>query len=354
MVPTGEAHEGSPIRFGFAIMNFSLFRSLWALTAVLLSAATVAWMVMAEASPGSRAHPTLQNWSGVLVLVLMVAVVGYSLRKFIHRLGWSPEFKMRTSVAALERALVRMNEIRRGVLLGHLKTRSEVEREAAAALKAEGAHRICKAVVTTGQRGGPAFEIEIRPTEPLGRVARWLHFHAYMGLASGVVLYVHGGGSFATPMAAAINGLSLLIVLTGVIGLILFAIGPRLMTRAEKDMSFEEAFVLERSLRGKIKDAYDALSEEQVARFKSAERSHSTSVMVQQTALIEIVKQDPASEKDLQDVMVLVGQRRRILDDLKQAARIRLFINSWRLLHIPATILLFGFVLIHVFSVWWY
>ena len=84
-------------------MNLSLFRSLWALSAVLLSAATLAWMVMSGAGPGSRSHPALQNWSGVLVLLLMVAVVGYSLRKFIHRLGWSPEFKMRTPVAALER-----------------------------------------------------------------------------------------------------------------------------------------------------------------------------------------------------------------------------------------------------------
>jgi hypothetical protein len=284
----------------------------------------------------------------------MVAVVVYSLRKFIHRLGWSPEFRMRTPVEALERAQTRMNEIRRAIMLGHLKSQSEVERQANRVLREEGAHRICRAAAKRGESDGPAFEIEIRPTEPLGRVSKWLHFHAYVGLATGVVLYVHGGGTFESPMGAILNGLTLLIILTGVLGIVLFALGPRWMTRAERDMNFEEAFVLARSLKEKIKEAYAALPENQVTEFRSAERSRSTSVVVQQTALMKIVELDPQSEKDLQDVMVLVGQRRRILQDLRQASRVRLLINAWRLVHIPATILLMGFVAVHVFSVWWY
>jgi hypothetical protein len=175
-----------------------------------------------------------------------------------------------------------------------------------------------------------------------------------VGLATGVVLYVHGGGTFESPMGAILNGLTLLIILTGVLGIVLFALGPRWMTRAERDMNFEEAFVLARSLKEKIKEAYAALPENQVTEFRSAERSRSTSVVVQQTALMKIVELDPQSEKDLQDVMVLVGQRRRILQDLRQASRVRLLINAWRLVHIPATILLMGFVAVHVFSVWWY
>lgn len=335
-------------------MNASLFRSLWAISFAALSAAFVAWMWMAEAPAGSRAHVALQLWSGWATLLVMAGVVLYSLRKFIHKLGWSFEFRWKTPVDALERSLTRMNEVRRKILLQHLGTRAEVQREADEALKAEGAQRVCRAVVSPGRPGGPAFEIEIRPTEPLGRVARWLHFHAYGGLASGVILYVHGGGSFASPMGAILNGLTLLIIGTGVFGIVLFAIGPRMMTRAERDMNFEEAMVLERSLREKIKEAYGALAPDQVRKFKSAERTHSTAIQIQQTALMRIVEADPASEKDLEDVMVLIGQRRRILADLRGVLRIRFWINSWRLLHVPATILLLGFILVHVVSVWWY
>jgi hypothetical protein len=34
--------------------------------------------------------------------------------------------------------------------------------------------------------------------------------------------------------------------------------------------------------------------------------------------------------------------------------RVRAWINGWRLVHVPASIVLFGAVVAHVISVWWY
>ena len=333
-------------------MNLSLFKSLWAIIALLCAGAFVSWMVGVQAPPGSREHVALQLTSGWITFTLMIVVCFYSLRKFIHKLGWSPEFKMRVDLDSMERANAEMNVLRAKVRAGLFSSKSEVESEASEVLQREGCARICKAEVTESRKGAP-YVIDIRPTEPLGRVSRWLHFHAYVGLASGVILFVHGGMSFGSTMGILLNGLSLLIIVTGILGMTLFALGPRWMTKAEKDMNFEESYVLDESLKEKIKEAYKALPPEQVRYFKSAAKT-TESVEVQRTSLMKIVNLEPESEKELQDVMVLVAQRRKIREDLQGAMRVRWLINSWRLVHIPATILLLATTLLHVWSVIWY
>jgi hypothetical protein len=336
-------------------VNLTLFQSPWAFVAAAIAAATVAWMVAIDASPGARAGSDVGVLltTGWVTLALMAGVCLYSLRKFIHRLGLSPEFKLKVPLENLEQAEQRLNEVRRQVLLGTLNTLGAVRAEAQLALERCGVQRVCRADVTEARGPGPRFLVGVKPTEPLGRMARWLHFHVYLGLASGVTLWAHGGLSFASPMGAILNGLSLLVIVTGAVGTVLFALGPRWMTRAERDMNFEDAYVLERSLRKKIREAYGALSPEQVSRFKQAEKTASTA-LVERTALLQVVETEPESRQELEDIMVLVSQRKRILEDLRGAARVKFWINIWRAVHVPGSFILLGFAVIHTVSVLWY
>ncbi|NRA96813.1 MAG: hypothetical protein HRU14_11465 [Planctomycetes bacterium] len=336
-------------------MNLALFRSSWAIVAALLSGGFVVWLTLTGASAGSRAGSdvTILLASGWTTLAIMIAVCLYSLRKFVHKLGISPEFKMKTSLDKLEQAEQELNEIRRRILLGLLSDEDEIRDAAQRILESTGVDRICRATVTKNPSMGPSFIVGVEPTEPLGRMSKWLHFHVYIGLASGVLLWVHGGLSMASPMGVILNGLAALVIVTGVIGTFLFALGPRWMTRAEKDMNYEEAFVLERSLESKIRDAYGALKPEQVRRFSRVGKT-TGSAQAQRTALLQVIETEPESREEFADVMVLVSQRKRILHDLRGAARIKFVINIWRALHVPASLLLIGFSVVHTVSVIWY
>ncbi|MAG57037.1 MAG: hypothetical protein CMJ83_12145 [Planctomycetes bacterium] len=336
-------------------MNLTLFQSRWALFGFLVSGGFIGWMYAIEAVPGAREGSDVDVLlaSGWTTFGFMILVCVYSLRKFVHRLGISPEFKMKVPIEDLEEAEQRMNEVRQQILLGVLANSGEIRAAAQKILDALGVNKVCRAVVDESTGPGPRFDIRVEPTMPLGRMARWLHFHVYVGLASGVLLWVHGGLSMESPMGTILNGLSVIVIVTGVVGTLLFAVGPRWMTRAEKDMNYEEAFVLDRSLADKIRGAYKALSPEQIQHFRSAGRTVSTAV-VERTALMQIVETEPGSRKELEDIMVLVSQRKRIHGDLRSAARIKFIINIWRAVHVPGSIVLLGFSMVHVFSVLWY
>ena len=100
-------------------MNLSLFASPWAVFAALLSAGFVAWLVALGAEAGAREGSDVDILlaSGWTTLAIMVGVCLYSLRKFVHKLGISPEFKMKVPLESLEQAERRLNEIRRQVTL---------------------------------------------------------------------------------------------------------------------------------------------------------------------------------------------------------------------------------------------
>src|SRR5262249_19447110 len=155
---------------------------------------------------------------------LMAGVCLYSLRKYVHKLGISPEFRMKVPFAKLEEAERLLNDLRRRVLTGAVSVEADVETEADRILRACGRHKVCRARGAPSEGPGPRFLVSVVNTEPLGRMRRWLHFHVYLGLASGVVLYVHGGGSLASPLGATMNVLALLVIATGAVGTVLFAI----------------------------------------------------------------------------------------------------------------------------------
>jgi len=305
-------------------MNVSLFSSWVAAAAAILIGAFLGWLWSLGARPGSGpgSDGTYLLASGWTALGLMVLVTLYSLRKYLHKLGISPETRNPPPAANLEKAESRLNELRSQILKGVVTEKGDAEKIGRRILKEEGVTRIARVEVRDGPRGVPRFLVEVLPTEPLGRVAKWLHLHVYLGLAAGVLVWLHGGGQSDSFLGAAMNGLTAVVIVTGVVGTFLFALGPSWLTAREKDLSFEEAFVLDRSLQGKI-----------VWARKNTDLSA------------------PAAAQDL---AVLEGQRQRIQENLTALSRIRFWMNIWRAVHIPASILLLALALVHVVSVWMY
>ena len=338
-------------------MNLSLLKSIHGLIALLICAGFVAWLVILGASPGARAGSDVvfMLTSGWFAFAFMIVACLYSARKYMHKLGYSPELKVRVQAGAIERCESKLNEIRRRITKGFLKTEDEVIELAERVLKETGVGRVMQVHVETDSQG--RITLETRPPERLGRMLAWLQAHAYYGLFSGVLVFLHGAGSLQSPMGVLLNVLTALVILTGVVGIFLFAVGPTWLTRSEKsDMNFEDVFVLHASLGEKIAAVEAKFDEDSplratVAKAKSARRTSDLSKILDATLRTEEGEKNSAL---LQDLMVLVGQRLRARQSLQKLMRIRFWMNIWRAIHVPASILLMAIVIGHVISVWVY
>ncbi len=305
-------------------MNRSLFLSWYGAFAAILVAAFLFWLqsIGAKIGSGPGSDTRFLLVTGWTAFGLMLLVTAYSLRKYIHKLGISPETKNPPKQEQLERAESRLNQLRQEIATGVVREKSDAQSIATRILKEEGVAKIARVEVRDAPPGKGVFILQVLPTEPLGRVSKWLHSHLYLGLASGVLVWLHGGNSFDSPMAIALNGLSYLVMITGIIGIFLFALGPSWLTAAEKGLSFEESFVIEKSLREKIEALRASL--------------------------------DDAQKVASTDLKILKSQRERVLEKLCLLSRIRFWMNAWKVLHIPASILLLAMILVHIFSVWKY
>jgi hypothetical protein len=338
-------------------VNRSLFVSIHAVIGLAIAGVFVWWLATQGygTGRGGGSDRTFLLWSGWVSLLLYVVVFLYSLRKYAHKLGISPEFKMKLPVYKVERTEKKLNDLRRQIMTGVVTDKRDILERGNRILEEEGAQKILRVQVVRGSHGEPV--LEHVPTDPLGRVARWLHAHFYYGVAAAVIVWLHGGGNFdivASPMSFLLNFTSYLVIVTGLIGIFLWAFGPGLMTRRERDFSIEEAFAIETSLQRKIKAALEGEDPTVRAVFEDVMRSGASFAERAQAALRSLAEKQPDSLPHYRDVMALLGQENRVGRDLAGMTRIKLLMNWWRAIHVPIAVFLVGLLIVHVISVWWY
>jgi len=341
-------------------MNATLFKSIHFFVSVTICVIFAAWWKLGEFELGSRAgsEVSFNLWTGWIAFAFMALACLYVWRKYMHKLGYSRELKNRVDVAALERTDSRLNEIRRKVTKGFLTTEGEVKELAIRVIKEEGTSSVLKITVSRDDRDN--IVLRASPPDRYGRMSRWLHAHLYYGLFSGVLVWMHGAGSLESPIGLIMNVLTLVVILTGVIGIFLFSVGPTWITRAEKtDVNFEDVFVLVSSLGEKIdelKEKFDDDSPlvEHVDRAREAPPGRVSTIIQRELDQVLATDDGKSNEAILKDMMTLIGQRGRMLQTLKRLMRIKLLINCWRVVHVPASIVLMAVVIGHIFSVWIY
>ena len=332
-------------------MNRSFFSSWYALASAGAVVFFVAWWLRVDAPLGRapEQHVGFLLWTGWTAFALYVAVVLYVARKYLHRFEGSPEFRMRVPVESVERAERAILAVQRDIRRGVLTNRKEILERASLVIDREGLERVLKPRVV---EAGRTWIVDVHPTEPAGRVATWMKAHLYLGGAAGVLVVLHGGGGAASPMALLLNGLSLAVIGSGLLGILLWALGPSWLTKREKDLSIEQAFVLERSLSEKLQAAKDDATPEMRRELERLPALPSPSQAEQ--ALARGAEADSDEAGRLQDILVLTGQRECVRRDLRRLMHVKWLMNFWRLVHVPLSFLLFALLVVHIVSVWWY
>ena len=335
-------------------MNTSLFRSKHAPVVAVLIAAFVALSIAWDAPFGRvpGAHRTFLLATGWAAVATLVVVMAYVLRKYAHRGHYSPEFAMRVDFAKLEGAENRIRRLRQRINAGALDSPKLIKSEANAILRDEGIQRVNRIIVEAGPPGGDPWTVRMAPAEPLGRVARWMHVHAFYGVAFGALLLMHAGTGPLSGFGLVLAGLGYLVFVTGLIGIVLWSLGPRWLTRREKDISIEEASALRASLRRKRVAALEQIDAPIRKRLQSiVGKSASDQARVRST-LRELAAVHVDQRHDIQDLTALIVQEQAVAGELSALRRLRASFMAWRMIHIPAAILLTGLVAVHLLTIW--
>jgi hypothetical protein len=202
-----------------------------------------------------------------------------------------------------------------------------------------------------------------------GTVEQWMQSHIYLGVFVLVILLFHAGGRFNDKVAVATLILVAIVVLSGVLGAILYITVPRLLTEVESNLTVDEVSEqlnqlgkqMARIASGRsstFQRIYDQLIRELSPGWLAgwqllfSRMRQGKAPLADWTNLLSLVQKD--EQEELRQLLVVSRQRKELLIRLMYQQRYKNFLEFWLYIHIPFTILLLLFAIIHVAAVFYY
>ncbi|MFK7743192.1 MAG: hypothetical protein AB8H80_22950 [Planctomycetota bacterium] len=362
-------------------MNLEFLRSRHALLATLCVALLLTWHFASPQPFGDRSSANVLYLltTGWIAVAAYIVLALYAVRRAAHRLRLSPEFAWQAKLPQLEAAQTDLTELQNRVARRELTGSGNVRK---AANKILAQHNVRRVLHVNVRKTGSAIgllQIDVEPRNALGRLAAWLSAHVWYGLAAAFIVWFHGGGRCGTTMGLWLNALSYFVIGSGLLGAIFWSLGPTWLTRAERELTVEKAFGLREHFDRKLKLAQSTLdsipsrreaaskaiadAEAQAAAAKSSaegrkDKKLQKAVKEADKAVKKAKSEAAGIDREEQvlpgELNVLRGQRQRVRREAARLERYRLLLRGWRLLHVPASIVLLALVTVHVVSIWYY
>lgn len=203
-----------------------------------------------------------------------------------------------------------------------------------------------------------------------GTLEQWLQSHIYLGILTLVILVFHAGGRFHDVVAVTTLVLVAIVVLSGIAGAILYVTIPRVLTEVESDLTVVEisdqvnqlARSMARIASGKstpFQRIYNELIRESKPGFLAGwrllfgrRRFNPLQSPGEWSSLLGIVEKD--EQDDLRQMLVISRQRKELLLRLLFQQRWKNVLEAWLYVHVPFTIALLVFAVVHVVAVFYY
>jgi len=202
-----------------------------------------------------------------------------------------------------------------------------------------------------------------------GTVEQWMQSHIYLGILVLVILIFHTGGRFNDKVAVATLILVAIVVASGVLGAILYVTVPRMLTEVESNLTVGEiseqlnqlSKQMARIASGRsapFQRIYNQLIREDAPGWLAGWRllfrrmRRGTTRTADWTNLLALVQKDEQDE--IRQLLVVSRQRKEMLIRLIYQQRYKNVLESWLYIHIPFTILLLLFAMIHVAAAFYY
>ena len=202
-----------------------------------------------------------------------------------------------------------------------------------------------------------------------GTLEQWLQSHIYLGVLVLIVLLAHTGGRFEDKVAVATFVLVAVVVASGIVGAILYVTVPRLLTEVQSNLTVEEiAEQLNLYARDMARIAsaqsapfqriHDELIRESAPRGLAgwrlllSRRRRKPQDGGDWARLIGLVPKD--EQEELRQMLVVSRKRKELLLRLVFQQRYKNVLEFWLYIHIPFTIALLVFAIVHIAAVFYY
>jgi len=205
----------------------------------------------------------------------------------------------------------------------------------------------------------------------LGTIQGWTSAHVYLGLLTMLLIPMHAGFKFRLDIHTLAFVLMAIVVISGVVGIVLYRTVPPRLTEYEKSIQADkvdkELGRLLNEMRALAKDKSD-----QFARVCQAEISRLTARHHQGWRLLwtsqwadplaakgreladAVTRIPPAEHKDFQTLSRLIVQTVQLEQTVVTQMRLRNALQAWLYIHVPASIALMVAIGLHLVAVFYY
>lgn len=198
----------------------------------------------------------------------------------------------------------------------------------------------------------------------LGTLEGWLHSHVVLGLLVVLVTLFHTGFRFQDGLAVTTFAVLVVVVLSGVVGVVLYASVPRVLTEVQSSLGVDElserihrlGASMARLASGRS-PAFERVYRELVetarpgpfAGWKLLLRALPGSDRRVETRRSQLVARVPPEEEEpLRQLLVLGRQRQELLLRLGWQERYKNLLDAWLWIHLPLTVALIVLIVAHV------
>ena len=203
-----------------------------------------------------------------------------------------------------------------------------------------------------------------------GTVEQWMQSHIYLGILVMVILILHTGGRFNDKIAVLTLILVAVVVGSGVFGAILYVTIPRMLTEVESNLTVPEisdqlnqlAKAMARVASGKsaaFQRIYKELIKESMPGLLAGWRLLLARLRRKRDEgsgdwkkMLRLVPKEEADE--LRQMLVVSRQRNELLLRLIFQQRYKNILEAWLYVHVPFTIALLVFGVVHVAAAFYY
>jgi len=203
-----------------------------------------------------------------------------------------------------------------------------------------------------------------------GTLEQWMQSHIYLGLLAFVILLMHTGGRFNDKIAVTTFILAFIVVASGALGAVLYVTVPRMLTEVESNLTVEEISDQLNQLGKNMARIASARSAPFQRIYDETMRTAAPGGLAGWRLLLRVGRQkrqqDSADwprllalvpkeeQEELRQLLVFSRQRKELLLRLVYQQRYKNILESWLYIHIPFTIALIAFAILHVAAVFYY
>ena len=202
-------------------------------------------------------------------------------------------------------------------------------------------------------------------TKGLWSLKGWVSAHVWLGLSLIVIATLHTGLRLGWNLATLAWALMLVVVATGIYGVIAYATLPGAFSRGTERQTRAEMIDGLRALDRQLLEAAQPLDAHAAQAVRAAMDQDAFAAGLRRRlsgqdphcatlAAISLLREAKAQDAVTARVIGLLAKRRAVLDRVRQAMRQRALLEVWLRIHVPVTIALLAALIAHIISVFYY